>query len=74
MSEIYGGEHLLRLFVKLPGLLSATKLDKKELEVLLEKVYDFIKYLDSRTHGSNALFNAPYKQTDKIYQDKASQI
>lgn len=74
MSNVYGVEHLLRLFVKLPALLQATKLDGKELKILCDKVQDILKYLDARIAGQHHLFVKQYQPTDKIYQDKYAQI
>lgn len=74
MSSVYGAEHLLRLFVKLPALLQATKLDGKELKILCDKVQDILKYLDSRITGTQQLFVKQYMPTDKAYADKYAQI
>ncbi|KAL9971485.1 hypothetical protein ACROYT_G017653 [Oculina patagonica] len=49
-SEIYGPEHLLRLFVKLPGLLARTDMPEKNLCVLLEQINTFLKYLAENSH------------------------
>jgi mortality factor 4-like protein 1 len=74
MSNVYGAEHLLRLFVKLPALLQATKLDGKECKILCDKVQEILKYLDARITGASALFVKSYIATDKEYQDKFAQI
>lgn len=65
-SRIYGAEHLLRLFVKLPSLLSYTKLEAKEAVVLGSKLNDFIKWLDRKAQAGT-LFQAEYEPTDKDY-------
>lgn len=44
LSDLYGAEHLLRLFVKLPVLLAQTKLEGKEMTVLHGKVMEFLRY------------------------------
>ncbi|CAG8724580.1 14250_t:CDS:2, partial [Funneliformis caledonium] len=44
-SEIYGAEHLLRLFVELPRLLAHTTMDQAATETLEEHLIDFLKFL-----------------------------
>jgi len=45
LSEIYGCEHLLRLFVKLPQLLSQAQMDAETLQVLQLKLSEILKFL-----------------------------
>ena len=45
MSEIYGAEHLLRLFVRLPYLLAQTTLDESEMTHIQAKLGEFLKYV-----------------------------
>ncbi|CAG8458860.1 16677_t:CDS:10, partial [Cetraspora pellucida] len=44
-AEIYGAEHLLRLFVELPRLLVHTHMDQTTTETLEEHLADFLKFL-----------------------------
>ncbi|KAJ7525264.1 hypothetical protein O6H91_17G043500 [Diphasiastrum complanatum] len=44
-SSIYGAEHLLRLFVKLPDLLAYTNMEEEALNVLQQKLADFLRFL-----------------------------
>ena len=46
MSEIYGVEHLLRLFVRLSDLLSFTKLDGSSIEIIESSISDFLCFLE----------------------------
>ncbi|KAH9712121.1 protein MRG1 [Citrus sinensis] len=43
-STIYGAEHLLRLFVKLPELLAYVNIEDETLIRLQQKMIDFLKY------------------------------
>jgi mortality factor 4-like protein 1 len=47
-SDIYSGEHLLRLFVKLPELLAHSRLTEKEALVLQAKLGEFLKWLEKK--------------------------
>ncbi|KAK9495680.1 MRG-domain-containing protein [Lipomyces doorenjongii] len=44
-SEIYGAEHLVRLFVSLPGLLSHTHMDQQSINVLKAHVEELLRFL-----------------------------
>ncbi|KAL3525655.1 hypothetical protein ACH5RR_014027 [Cinchona calisaya] len=44
-SSVYGAEHLLRLFVKLPDLLAYVKIEEETQIQLQQKLLDFLKFL-----------------------------
>ncbi|KAF8454544.1 MRG-domain-containing protein [Terfezia claveryi] len=44
-SEIYGAEHLLRLFVSMPELLAHTNMDQQSVNKLREHLDEFIRYM-----------------------------
>ncbi|KNA20148.1 hypothetical protein SOVF_054070 isoform C [Spinacia oleracea] len=44
-SRVYGAEHLLRLFVKLPALLYDLNIEEETLRNLLGNIHDFLKFL-----------------------------
>uniref|UniRef100_A0A0E0BK15 Uncharacterized protein n=1 Tax=Oryza glumipatula TaxID=40148 RepID=A0A0E0BK15_9ORYZ len=44
-STIYGAEHLLRLFVKLPELLASVNMEEDALNKLQQKLLDILKFL-----------------------------
>lgn len=44
-SEVYGAEHLLRLFVSFPGLIAQTGMDQRSIGVLKEHLEDVIQYV-----------------------------
>ncbi|KAF6176214.1 hypothetical protein GIB67_023505 [Kingdonia uniflora] len=44
-SAVYGAEHLLRLFVKLPELLAYANIEEETLTRLQQKLLDFLKFL-----------------------------
>jgi len=45
MSQIYGAEHLSRLFVKLPDMVAHTSMDEVSINILRDFVNDFMKWL-----------------------------
>lgn len=55
-STIYGAEHLLRLFVKLPELLAYVTIEEETLTRLQHKLLDFLKFLQK--HQSTFFLSA----------------
>lgn len=47
-SSIYGAEHLLRLFVRIPRLMSGTSFQASEMQSVQSKLSDFVKYLQKQ--------------------------
>ena len=45
-SHVYGPEHLIRLFSKLPGLLSQTSMTVQALQPVLNKLTEAVKYVN----------------------------
>ncbi|CAN6482369.1 unnamed protein product [Victoria cruziana] len=47
-STIYGAEHLLRLFVKLPELLAYVNMEEETMTQLQKKLLEFLKFLQKK--------------------------
>lgn len=45
--DLYGAEHLLRLFVKMPELLAHCKMQNEHLTVLLAKLLELLKFVQA---------------------------
>ncbi|KZV24965.1 MRG family protein isoform 1 [Dorcoceras hygrometricum] len=59
-SSIYGAEHLLRLFVKLPELLAHVNIEEETLIRLQQKLLEFLKFLQK---NESTFFLARYDGT-----------
>lgn len=46
-SDVYGAEHLLRLFVKLPEMLSCVHIEMEAMSELQQRLLDFLRFLQS---------------------------
>ncbi|KAI9165056.1 hypothetical protein LWI28_006714 [Acer negundo] len=66
-STIYGAEHLLRLFVKLPELLAYVNIEEDTLTSLQQKLIDFLKFLQK---NQNTFFLSAYDGS-KVSDGKA---
>jgi len=69
--DIYGAEHLLRLFVKLPELLASTDMEKDEVTVLQGKIGELVRFIEKKR--SDYFSDNGYITTDKDYHEKAAQ-
>ncbi|KAK4426396.1 protein MRG1 [Sesamum alatum] len=56
-SSVYGAEHLLRLFVKLPELLGYVRIEEETLIRLQQKLLEFLKFLQN---NQSTFFLASY--------------
>jgi mortality factor 4-like protein 1 len=68
MSEIYGAEHLLRLFVSLPGLIAQTNMDEQGITHLKEHLEDLLRFLVKK---QSELFLKEYQHTSPVYESMA---
>lgn len=66
VDEVYGAEHLLRLLVKLPNFLEATRMGEDQRLVLQAKLQELLKFIQ-KNHAS--LFVESYVPAPKEYQE-----
>lgn len=62
-STVYGAEHLLRLFVKLPELLLRADIEEDTLVELQQKMVDFLKFLHK---NQKTLFLSTYHVAEDV--------
>jgi len=68
-GKVYGAEHLIRLFVKLPQLLAQVELPAASLAKFQQRFNELVKFLDKR---ASDFFNGTYEGASKQYcQDAA---
>ncbi|CAN4122619.1 unnamed protein product [Withania somnifera] len=60
-SSVYGAEHLLRLFVKLPEILFYANIEDETLTELKQKLQDFLRFLQK---NRSAFFLSTYHSAD----------
>ena len=56
LCDIYGPEHLARLFVKLPGLLAASPLDSDSQKFLEARLGELVRWLARRERDPAAVY------------------
>ncbi|KAJ4402173.1 Esa1p-associated factor [Didymella pomorum] len=69
MSEIYGGEHLLRLFVSMPELIAQTNMDVQAINRLREELSGMTTWLSKEPQVST-FFSSVYESPGQAYIDK----
>ncbi|KAJ1787005.1 Esa1p-associated factor, partial [Coemansia sp. RSA 2399] len=63
-SEIYGPEHLLRLFVQLPNMIAHTNMDDDAVLLIKENMADILKYMHKT---AKSLFAEEYENASPAY-------
>jgi mortality factor 4-like protein 1 len=69
MSQIYGSEHLLRLFVKLGNALSYSNLEDKSIRFIVGHIHDCLDYMAANADG---LFATDYETATPEYHRRAA--
>ncbi|KAI8334648.1 chromo domain-containing protein required for cell polarity [Chlamydoabsidia padenii] len=64
MTDIYGAEHLLRLYVQLPTLIAHTTMDENTVSVLADHLGDILKYIQKM---QKQLFVTEYQNASPSY-------
>lgn len=70
LSQIYGAEHLIRLFVRLPVLLGSATIPERELAQIQPRLNDFLKYMQKH---ATSLFLAEYTLVEDLAAENAVQ-
>jgi mortality factor 4-like protein 1 len=63
-SEVYGAEHLLRLFVRIPDLLATTSMPPHELHTTSRQLHDILKFMQRQ---ASSIFLTEYEDTSDEY-------
>ncbi|KAH9817823.1 MRG-domain-containing protein [Melampsora americana] len=66
MSDIYGAEHLLRLFVNLPEMISHTPMEPDVVVIVREHISDMLEWM---VQEQKRLFQSPYDISSPAYQN-----
>ncbi|KAI8374028.1 MRG-domain-containing protein [Choanephora cucurbitarum] len=64
LVDIYGAEHLLRLFVQMPSLIAHTTMDSDATHVLMDYLADILKFMQKQ---QKQLFQAEYESAAPSY-------
>nr|CAG8442853.1 13160_t:CDS:10 [Entrophospora candida] len=80
-TDLYGAEHLLRLFVKFPELLSQAQMNQKEKENFETNIIDFLNFLETneskyfeKLSGQNSKSIAAKKQKTNIKRTRTTKV
>lgn len=65
-SDLYGGEHLLRLCVSMPELLAHTNMDSQAMSKLRDHIEEFVKFLG---RNPDEYMSSPYESASPRYID-----
>ncbi|KAI8343730.1 MRG-domain-containing protein [Chlamydoabsidia padenii] len=71
LTDIYGAEHLLRLFVQLPKLIGQTDMDKDTISVLNDYLVDIVQYILNKR---KQLFVPEYQNAPPAYISLVNRI
>ncbi|KAJ9663614.1 Esa1p-associated factor [Coniosporium apollinis] len=69
-ADIYGGEHLLRLFVSMPELIAQTNMDQQSVNRLREELSKMTMWL-ARDASVSRYFSVEYENSSTEYQEKS---
>ncbi|KAF2762174.1 mortality factor 4-like protein-like protein 1 [Pseudovirgaria hyperparasitica] len=69
LSDVYGGEHLLRLFVTMPELIAQTNMDQQSVNRLREELVRMTTWL-AKEPNVGRYFTSEYESTNSTYKDK----
>ncbi|CAA7035860.1 unnamed protein product [Microthlaspi erraticum] len=67
-STVYGAEHLLRLFVKLPELFAYVNMEEETWSHMQQTLLDFLKFIQK--NQSTFLLSSAYEDSDKVSDGK----
>lgn len=70
-AEVYGAEHLIRLFVSLPELIAQTNMDKQAVSKLRDEIQRMSEWLG---RSANRYFNKQYESYGAEYRAKAKAV
>lgn len=70
LSDLYGCEHLLRLFVRLPGIL-ADELSESDARPVLAKVNDLVRFLHK---NQGAVLAQPYRKLTDLEEKERAKL
>ncbi|KAI8074909.1 MRG-domain-containing protein [Gongronella butleri] len=71
MTDIYGAEHLLRLYVQLPKLLVHTSMEKQSVLLLTEYLHDVLQFVQKM---QKEFFVSEYQNASPTYVTMAGEV